>query len=298
MTTGACYSGPLNLFNVLSIIRSRRHHKHPLKMLQNSDIEAAAAALHKAETERQQISPLSQQFPSIDMDDAYAIQKRWVDTKIAEGRTITGYKIGLTSRAMQMAMNIDTPDFGVLLDDMAFKDGDRIRAADYLDPRIETELAFVLGKPLSGEDVTVEDVLDATDYVVPTLELIAARSFRVDPETGYTRKVFDTIADNAANAGYITGSKMIGPRDIDLRWAGAMLHLNDSIEETGLAGGVMGHPAHGIRWVCKRFARHGVGLEPGQIILAGSFTRPVAVTAGDRIFADYGPLGTISVEFT
>jgi 2-oxo-hept-3-ene-1,7-dioate hydratase len=267
-------------------------------MLADEDIETAAAKLHQAETGRQQISPLTLQYPDMDMDDAYAVQKRWVDTKIAEGRSITGYKIGLTSRAMQMAMNIDTPDFGVLLDDMAFTDGATIRAADYLDPRIETELAFVLGKPLSGEDVTVDDVLDATDYVIPTLELIAARSFRVDPDTGYTRTVFDTIADNAANAGYVTGGKKIGPRDMDLRWAGAMLHLNGSVEETGLAGGVMGHPAHGIRWVCKRFARHGVGLEPGQLILAGSFTRPVAVKAGDQIFADYGALGTINVEFT
>lgn len=267
-------------------------------MLADHEIEHAAAMLHEAETRRKQIAPLTQQYPAIDMDDAYAIQKRWVDRKIADGRSITGYKIGLTSRAMQMAMNIDTPDFGVLLDDMAFEDGDRIPAGDYLDPRIETELAFVLERPLSGEDVTVEQVLDATDYVIPTLELIAARSVRVDPETGYTRTVFDTIADNAANAAYITGGKKVGPRDIDLRWAGAMLHLNDSIEETGLAGGVMGHPAHGIRWVCKRFARHGVGLEPGQLILAGSFTRPVAVSPGDRIFADYGTLGTINVEFT
>ena len=124
-----------------------------------------------------------------------------------------------------------------------------------------------------------------------------ARSFRVDPKTGYNRNVFDTIADNAANAGYIVGNNKIDPHNIDLPWAGAMLHLNGEVEETGLAGGVMGHPAHGIRWVCKRFAPHGIGLEPGHFILAGSFTRPVAVKPGDRILADYGPLGTIEVNF-
>lgn len=265
--------------------------------ISSEQIRTAADQLYDAERKRVQIKPLTQSMPDIDLDDAYAIQKAWVDRKIEDGRKVTGYKIGLTSRAMQMAMKIETPDFGVLLDDMAFPDGGEIRAADFTDPRIETELAFVLNKPLFGEDVTIEEVLAATDYVIPALELIAARSHRVDPETGYTRTVFDTIADNAANAGYIVGGKRIDPAEVDLRWAGAMLHLNGDIEETGLAGGVMGHPAHGICWVCKRFAPHGIGLEPGQIILAGSFTRPVVVAAGDTILADYGPHGTIEVRF-
>lgn len=267
-------------------------------MLATQDVTQLAEQLYEAEKNRVQIPPLSLSHPDMDMDDAYAVQKAWVDRKIADGRKVTGYKIGLTSRAMQLAMNIDTPDFGVLLDDMAFTDGDIIRAADFTDPRIETEFAFVLKERLFGEDVTVDEVMAATDYVVPALELIAARSYRVDPETGYTRNVYDTIADNAANAGYIVNDTRIDPADVDLRWAGAMLYLNGEIEETGLAGGVMGHPAHGIRWVCKRFAPHGIGLEPGQLILAGSFTRPVAVKSGDEILADYGPLGMIGVHFT
>ena len=265
--------------------------------LSTHDIAGAADALYEAEKKRQQIAPLTLRHPEMDMDDAYAIQTAWVDRKIADGRNVTGYKIGLTSRAMQMAMNIDTPDFGVLLDDMYFANGASIPAANFTDPRIEVELACVLKESLHGPDVTVDQVLAATDYVVPALELIAARSYRVDPETGYTRNVFDTIADNAANAGYIVGDHKVGPLDIDLPWAGAMLYLNGEIEETGLAGGVMGHPAHGIRWVCKRFAPHGIGLEPGQFILAGSFTRPVVVSPGDNILADYGPLGTIEVNF-
>jgi 2-oxo-hept-3-ene-1,7-dioate hydratase len=195
-------------------------------------------------------------------------------------------------------MRIDTPDFGVLLDDMEVENGGEICAADFTDPRIEVEFAFVMKKPLMGEDVTLDEVLDATDYVVPALELIAARSFRVDPETGYVRNVFDTIADNAANAGYILGDHRIDPGSVDLRWAGAMLKLNGEVEETGLAGGVMGHPAHGIRWVCKRFSPHGIGLEPGQVILAGSFTRPVVLEAGDLVTADYGPFGTIEARVT
>lgn len=266
-------------------------------MLATEEIEAAAKKLYEAERDRVQIAPLTLTHPEMSMDDAYAVQRAWVDRKIAGGSRITGYKIGLTSRAMQMAMNIDTPDFGILLDDMAYADGDQIPAADFTDPRIEVEFAFVLRKPLFGDDVSVEQVLEATDYIVPALELIAARSYRVDPETGYTRTVCDTIADNAANAGYVLGKTRVKPGEIDLRWAGAMLYLNGEIEETGLAGGVMGHPAHGIRWVCKRFAPHGIGLQPGQVILAGSFTRPVAVKAGDRILADYNSLGTVEVEF-
>jgi len=156
---------------------------------------------------------------------------------------------------------------------------------------------FTLPGVIPGENLTVEQVMAATDYVIPALELIAARSYRVDPETGYTRTVFDTIADNAANAGYILGDSKVDPAHVDLPWAGAMLYLNGGIEETGLAGGVMGHPAHGICWVCKRFAPHGIGLEPGQVVLAGSFTRPVVVRPGDNIRADYGPLGTIEVNF-
>ncbi|MCZ6832003.1 MAG: 2-oxo-hepta-3-ene-1,7-dioic acid hydratase [Gammaproteobacteria bacterium] len=266
-------------------------------MLDQQQIEEAANRLYEAERAHIQIPALTLSYPDMDMDDAYQVQKQWMDRKVAEGREVVGYKIGLTSRAMQMAVHIDTPDYGVLLDDMVFANNGQIRAGDFTDPRIEVEFAFVLKQPLAGEDVTLDEVLAATDYVVPALELIAARSFRTDPETGYTRKVFDTIADNAANAGIILGDNQFDPREIDLRWAGALLYLNGEIEETGLAAGVMDHPGHGIRWVCKRFAPWGIALEPGQIILSGSFTRPVIVTPGDRIRADYGALGEINVEF-
>jgi 2-oxo-hept-3-ene-1,7-dioate hydratase len=173
-----------------------------------------------------------------------------------------------------------------------------ICAARFTDPRLEVEFAFVLKQPLFGAEVSLEQVLAATDFVVPALELIAARSFRVDPQSGYTRTVFDTIADNAANAGIILGDERVAPGDIDLRWAGALLSLNGEVEETGLAAGVMGHPGHGIRWVCKRFAAHGIGLEPGQVILSGSFTRPVMVAAGDQVHADFGQLGDIALNFS
>ena len=168
-------------------------------MLNDSQIAEAARALDEAERQRRQIRPVSLDFPEMEIADSYAIQDAWMAMKLEDGRSIRGRKIGLTSRVMQQAMHIDEPDYGTLLDDMFFEDGAEIEAAQFTDPRVEVELAFVLKRPLAGQ-VTLFDVLDATDYVVPAVEIIAARSYRVDPETGRPRAVLDTIADNAAGA--------------------------------------------------------------------------------------------------
>lgn len=260
-------------------------------------IEATARRLHEAEQSRQQIRQISLDHPDITIPDAYAIQKAWVDMKIAEGRKIVGHKIGLTSRAMQMSSQINEPDYGTLLDDMVFADGSEIPCNRFIVPMIEVELAFILKDRLEGENVSMLDVLSATDYVIPALELIDARSQRIDPESKRPRKVFDTIADNAANAGIIMGGRPIKPMDLDLRWVSALLYRNGVIEETGVAAGVLNHPANGISWLAKRFAPHGVALEQGQIILAGSFTRPVTAAPGDTFHVDYGPLGNITCRF-
>ncbi len=265
-------------------------------MLTTEQIARAADRLHEAERSRSQIAALTLDH-DMTLDDAYAVQKQWVDRKMNEGTRLLGYKIGLTSRAMQRAVHIDEPDYGVLLEDMAIANGSRVETANFTDPMIEAEFAFFLRQPLFGDSVTQEQVLEATDYCVPALELIAARSYRVDPTTGYTRKIFDTIADNAANAGVVLGDCRIRPADVDLRWAGALLYLNDQIEETGLAGGVLGHPAEGIAWLCRRFALHGIRLQPGQLLLSGSFTRPVRVRPGDQVRADYGAFGEIHLNF-
>jgi len=267
-------------------------------MLNEQEIRVAAANLYNAEHNRTQIDPLTLTHPEMSMNDAYAVQSAWVNRKVNDdGRKVVGYKIGLTSRAMQRVMKIDTPDYGVLLDDMVFENNTEIRAADFLDPQIEVELAFVLKERLFGENVTLEEVMAATDYVIPAFELIAARSYRVHPKTGYIRTVFDTISDNAANAGIIMGGKKVKPDELDLRWAGAIVKRNGVIEQTGLAAAVLDHPANGICWIAKRFAPHGVALEPGQVLLSGSFTAPVKVTAGDFVTAEYGALGDLSVKF-
>ena len=265
-------------------------------MLNDFEITQAARALDDAERERRQIRPVSLDFPHMEIADSYAIQDAWMAMKVAEGRTVRGRKIGLTSRVMQRAMHIDEPDYGTLLDDMFFEDGAAIETARFTDPRIEVELAFVLRRPLFGR-ITLFDVLDATEYVVPALEIIAARSFRVDPETGRPRVVLDTIADNAASAGVVTGGRRVKPAEVDLRRVAALLYRNGVIEESGVAAAVLGHPANGIAWLAGRFAAHGVGLEAGQTILAGSFTRPVVIEAGDEFNVDYGELGTVSCRF-
>jgi 2-oxo-hept-3-ene-1,7-dioate hydratase len=250
-----------------------------------------------ARREVKSIDPITVEHPELTIDDAYAVQQAWVELQISEGANLVGRKIGLTSRAMQQQMKIDEPDFGALLDYMIMRSGVELRHADFVDPKLEVEVAFIIGKHLSGDAVTVEEVLDATEYIQPALELIDARSHRVHPVTKRARTIVDTIADNAADAGVILGGEKVKPNDVDMRWIGAIFSCNGVVEETGLAAGVLGHPANGIAWVARRIARYGLAIEPGQIILAGSFTRASTTHPGDQFVADYGPLGTVSCTF-
>ena len=266
-------------------------------MLKQADIEQAARDLHQAEQKRRQIRPLTIRHPDMDLADAYAVQDAWMAIKLADGRKAKGRKIGLTSRAMQQAMQIDEPDTGLLLDDMFFDSGTPIEAAQFTDPRLEVELAFILGQPLSGADVILTDVLNATSHVMPAVEIIAARSCRIDPGTGKPRTVRDTIADNAANAGLVLGGRPVRPLDLDLRWVSAVLFKNGLIEESGVAAAVLNHPANGLVWLARRLAGQGKGLNPGEVVLSGSFTRPLLIAPGDSFHADFGELGGFAIEF-
>jgi 2-oxo-hept-3-ene-1,7-dioate hydratase len=259
-------------------------------------IAQLAAELHESEKSRVQVEHFSKRFPGMTIDDGYAISRTWVKMKIAEGRKRRGHKIGLTSRAMQQSSQIDEPDFGTLLDDMFFEPGD-IPAALFIAPRVEVELAFVLKRKLEGADLSVDQVLAATDYVTPAIEIIDARIEQFDRHTKAPRKVYDTISDNAANAGIVLGGRKMQPREFDLPWCGAILRQNGAVEETGLAAGVQGHPAIGVAWLAKKLAPWDEALEAGDVVLAGSFTRPVAAKTGDRFDADYGPLGRFEFRF-
>nr|WP_315595986.1 2-oxo-hepta-3-ene-1,7-dioic acid hydratase [uncultured Cupriavidus sp.] len=262
-------------------------------------LKEAALRLEQAEETRVPCRQFSLDYPDMKIEDAYAIQNAWMALKQEKGRTIKGHKIGLTSKAMQRAVNISEPDFGVLLDDMFYRDGATIPADRFMQLRIEAELAFILDKPLSGPDCTLFDVLDATAYITPALEILDARIQRVDPETRRSRTVLDTISDNAANAALVLGGRPFRPnlQDADLRRIGAIVSKNGEVEETGLAAGVLNHPAYGVAWLANRLHRYGVSLLPGQVILAGSFIRPLEVSRGDTIIADYGDFGTVSCHF-
>lgn len=267
-------------------------------MLCREEIEEAAASLVEAERTGRQIGLLSLRHLGMTMDDAYAIQAVLVARKLAAGRRAIGWKIGLTSRAMQQALNIDTPDSGVLFDDMAFEDGATVPADRFIQPRVEAEIAFVMKAPLRGPGTTVPDVLAATGYVMPALEILDTRIVRIDTGTGKARTIVDTIADNAANAGIVTGGRAIRPDDVDLRWMGAIVSRNGEVEETGLGAGVLDHPARGVAWLADRLARYGNGgIEAGHVVLAGSFIRPIEAPHGSTIHADFGPCGSVGIHF-
>jgi 2-oxo-hept-3-ene-1,7-dioate hydratase len=265
--------------------------------LDASTLDDIARRLDEAERTRRPIRQLSQQYPEMTIEDGYRVQRAWVALKRAAGRTVFGHKIGLTSRAMQQAVGITEPDYGVLFDDMPYEDGARIPCGRFIRPRIEVELAFVLARPLSGPDVSLYDVLEATAYVRPALEVIDARIQMTDPQTGSTRKVTDTISDNAANAALVLGGRPVRPDQVDLRWVSALLFQNGTIEESGVAAAVLNHPANGVAWLARRLARWDEGLAAGETILSGSFTRPVFVEPGDTFHVDYGALGSVACRF-
>src|SRR5471032_831686 len=249
-------------------------------MLDQKTIHDLALQLDNAEKTRTQLRHFSRSYPEMTVEDGYAIQSEWLKLKLAEGQVIKGRKIGLTSRAMQRSSQIDEPDYAPLLDSMFIDSGEDIRADRFIAPRVEVELAFVLNKPLKGPGVTLFDVLDATAYVTPAVEIIDARIEQFDRDTRQPRKVFDTISDFAANAGIVLGGRPVRPMDIDLRWVGALLHKNGVIEETGLAAGVLNHPANGVAWLANKIAPHDEQLNAGDVVLAGSFTRPTNAQRG------------------
>ncbi|MBI3436497.1 MAG: 2-oxo-hepta-3-ene-1,7-dioic acid hydratase [Proteobacteria bacterium] len=259
-------------------------------MLTDAERAKAADILIAAGGARKQAVQLSTTWPHIEIADSYAISTLVMQRRVAAGSRLIGHKVGLTSKAMQRSSQIDEPDFGFLLDGMLIADGADVAHADYCLPRVEIELAFVLGKRLIGPGIGLTDVLRATEYVVPAIEIVDARI--QDP-----RRIVDTVADNGAAAGIVTGGRPIGPMDVDLRWVGGIMYRNAQIEETGVAAGVLGHPALGVAWLANKLGAYGTALEPGHLVLAGSFTRVVMARKGDTLHADFGPLGGIAVRF-
>ena len=259
-------------------------------MLTETQRQEAVSQLLEAHRTKKPVIQLSTTFPEIEIEDSYAISSAIAERKVSQGARIIGHKIGLTSKAMQQSSQIDEPDYGYIFDDMLLNDGATVSHADFCVPRVEPELTFILKSPLKGPNVGLVDVLRATEYVVPSIEIIDAR-------VQNPRKIFDTVADNGAAAGLVLGGRPVRPEDVDLRWVGAVFYRNSQIEETGLAAGVLGHPAMAIAWLANKLAPFGTVLEPGHMMLSGSFTRPVWADKGDTLHADFGPLGGVAVQF-
>lgn len=260
-------------------------------MLPPQTIAELAAELATAHRERAVIERITARHPEATVEDAYAVQGVWREQSIAAGRRLVGRKIGLTSKAMQAATGITEPDYGVMFDDTVWENGAVLPFDDFSNVRIEVELAFLLKAPLSGPHCTIFDVLRATEYVVPALEVLNSHIELAG------RTIVDTIADNAAYGGLVLGGNPTAPDAVDLRWVAALLYRNETIEETGVAAGVLNHPAAGVAWLADKLHRHDTRLEAGELVLVGSFTRPVWISRGDSVLCDYGPMGTITCRF-
>ena len=259
-------------------------------MLTEEQRREAAATILRAERERRPCPQLSKTYPAMELEDAYRVQDYWAEARVAAGARVVGHKIGLTSRAMQMASKITEPDYGRILDDALYNDGAQIRADLFIKPRLEVELAFIMAEDVEGPGCRIYDIMRATEFVVPALEII-------DYRTEVPRAIVDTIADNAAFGAIVVGGRPIRPMDVDVRWIGATLSQNGIIEESGVSAAIMGHPAAGIAWLANKLHAVGGKLNKGDIVLGGSFTRPVDIKRGDVIQADYGPLGAIGISF-
>ncbi len=260
-------------------------------MLDDDTIARIADELVAAARTRVPVPLLTKRYPEMAVADSYRVQKLWRERGEAAGRVLGGHKIGLTSKAMQQATGITEPDYGIIFRDVILENGATVQWKQYSHPRIEVELAFLLKEDVSGPDATLFDVLRATEYVTPALEILDSR---IEMEG---RTIVDTISDNAALGAMVVGGTPVKPDAVDLRWVAAILFRNQTVEETGVAAGVLNHPASGVAWLANKIAAHGDVLKAGELILAGSFTRPLWVSAGDTIFADYGKLGTITCQF-
>lgn len=252
---------------------------------------AAALALAAAESGRVPIGPITVSWTDADIDDAYEIQLANVRRRVGEGDRIAGFKVGLTSRAMQEALGVGEPDYGHLLGSMILPSGSVIERSSLVSPRVEVETAFILARPLVGPGVTVVDVLRATEFVLPAIEVIDSRI------ADWRITLVDTVADNASSAMVVLGTRPTRLDAVDLRLTGAVLGANGQVVETGAGAAVLGHPAVAVAWLANTLASRHIEFAEGQIILPGSCTRALSVDAGDSIRAEMSDLGSVDVTF-
>ncbi len=256
-----------------------------------SKIENFAAQLAQAEATQVGIDPLTVTDAEITVDEAYYIQLENIKKKLSEGQKIVGKKIGLTSVAVQKMLGVDEPDYGHLLDSMVVENGGTIDCKTMLQPKIEGEIAFVLKKDLKGPNVTAVDVIQATDYVLPALEIVDSRV------QDWKIKLQDTVADNASSGLYVLGGKPTKLEDIDLELVGMVLSQNGEMVNTGVGAAALGNPATCVAWLANRLADYDISLKAGEVILSGALSGMVVAKSGDSFTARFAHLGQVSVNF-
>ncbi|MDT5010439.1 MAG: 2-keto-4-pentenoate hydratase [Mycobacterium sp.] len=260
-------------------------------MLSVQTRDELAAELAEAERTRVPIGPLTDGNPTIDVVDAYEIQLINIRQRVAEGARVVGHKVGLSSKAMQQMMNVDEPDYGHLLDDMEVFEQTPVGAGQYLYPRVEVEVGFILAEDLPGADCTEDDVLAATAAFAPSIELIDTRI------TDWKIKLCDTIADNASSAGFVLGTERVSPEDVDIKGIDAVLTRNGEVVAKGRSDAVLGNPVTAVAWLARKVESFGVRLRKGDIVLPGSCTRAIDARPGDHFVADFDGLGSVRLTF-
>jgi len=255
------------------------------------DIAAISRTLLEAEARRAPIEPITAANADFRPEHAYQVQLESVKSRLAAGRRVIGKKIGLTSKAMQDMFNVREPDYGHLLDDMLVVEGQPCPRAELLFPKVEGEVAFVMERRLQGPGLNVADVLRASAGIMPSLEIVDSRI------RDWKIKLADSIADNASSARFVLGSRMLPPRDFDLRLIGMCLEKNGQVVNSGAGVAAWGHPAAAVAWLANKLSEFGAALEPGDVVLSGAVTAAVDVAAGDVVEAHFDRLGSVRVKF-
>ena len=255
-------------------------------------VAEVADRLWQAEIDRAPISPITDDHPELGLADAYAIQTYNIERRVGAGRVIRGRKVGLTSRPMQELLGVSEPDFGVLLDDMFVEDGDEVPLETMLQPRVEAEMAFVIGRELAGPGVTTSNALTAIAGVLPAIEIVDSRI------ADWKIKLVDTVADNASSGKLVIGGKLTKVTGIDLRLAGMVMTRNGAVIDTGAGAAALGNPARCVAWLASKLAAFGASLHAGDIVLPGAVHRMVPVQPGDVFRAEFAYLGAVTARFS
>ena len=258
-------------------------------MLTDDQVADAAEALYRAEIDRVWIPPISTTYPDADIDDAYRISAAVTDLKVAAGRVVKGHKIGLTSKAMREISNATEPDYGTMFDDWFVLEGSAVPRSAMNRPLVEVELAFVLKDALPGPGLNAADVIRATDFVLPCIEIVDLRQDGRGPN-----RLVDSIADAAACGLVVLGGRPARLTDVDIRRIGASLSINGSVEQSGVASAVMGNPISAVAWLANKLHEYGVVPEAGHVILSGSFIRAIPFEVGDTVVALFDHLGEVT----